>query len=212
MVGVSLLVASGLQSVQPTANYVTSVQTSTPKVLVVPRYTSRTTGVTAQPLVAHAAANLGTEQADTTTYELLDVKTVPQSGGSLLAGGLLFALAGAVALWGRKSLAIMANTGVVKWFNAQKGFGFITPDDGGNDVFVHHTAINSEGFRSLDEGAQVEYDTVEDGGRVSAANVSGPGGVPVESDRQQWRGGGKGGGKGGYGGGGGYYNEDDDSW
>ena len=140
------------------------------------------------------------------------MKTVPQSGGSLLAGGLLFALAGAVALWGRKSLAIMANTGVVKWFNAQKGFGFITPDDGGNDVFVHHTAINSEGFRSLDEGAQVEYDTVEDGGRVSAANVSGPGGVPVESDRQQWRGGGKGGGKGGYGGGGGYYNEDDDSW
>ena len=47
--------------------------------------------------------------------------------------------------------------GTVKWFNAEKGFGFITPDDGGEDLFVHHTNIAMEGFRSLDQGPQVEY-------------------------------------------------------
>ncbi|MGO9320022.1 MAG: cold-shock protein, partial [Solirubrobacteraceae bacterium] len=49
-------------------------------------------------------------------------------------------------------------TGTVKWFSDDKGFGFITPDDGDKDLFVHHTGINGEGYRSLQEGAKVSYD------------------------------------------------------
>lgn len=48
-------------------------------------------------------------------------------------------------------------TGTVKWFNASKGFGFITPDDGGADLFVHHSEIRTEGYASLDEGQKVEF-------------------------------------------------------
>lgn len=61
--------------------------------------------------------------------------------------------------------------GTVKWFNDQKGFGFITPESGGKDVFVHHSAIMSKGFRSLAEGDKVEF-TVEQGPKgPAAANV-----------------------------------------
>jgi CspA family cold shock protein len=49
-------------------------------------------------------------------------------------------------------------TGTVKWFNDAKGYGFITPDDGGKDLFVHHSNIQGEGFRSLSEGARVEFE------------------------------------------------------
>jgi CspA family cold shock protein len=53
------------------------------------------------------------------------------------------------------------STGKVKWFDAKKGYGFITPDDGGEDLFVHHTNIVAEGFRSLEEGQAVEYEVGE---------------------------------------------------
>jgi CspA family cold shock protein len=63
-------------------------------------------------------------------------------------------------------------TGTVKWFSDEKGFGFITPDDGSKDVFVHHSAIQADGFRTLAEGAKVEYEA-EDGPKgPAAASVS----------------------------------------
>jgi CspA family cold shock protein len=51
--------------------------------------------------------------------------------------------------------------GTVKWFNAEKGFGFITPDGGGPDVFVHHSAIQSSGYRSLDENQRVSFEITQ---------------------------------------------------
>ena len=51
--------------------------------------------------------------------------------------------------------------GTVKWFDQKKGFGFITPDDGGDDLFVHHSNISGEGFRSLDDGQAVEFEVGE---------------------------------------------------
>ncbi len=61
--------------------------------------------------------------------------------------------------------------GTVKWFNNQKGYGFISDEDG-NDVFVHYTGLNMEGFKSLDEGQEVEYDVIEGEKGPQAVNVT----------------------------------------
>ncbi len=65
----------------------------------------------------------------------------------------------------------MRNTGRVKWFNDAKGFGFITPEDGQKDCFVHHSAIQGSGFKSLAEGDRVEYDIVDGNKGPAASNV-----------------------------------------
>jgi CspA family cold shock protein len=61
--------------------------------------------------------------------------------------------------------------GTVKWFSAEKGFGFIKPDDGSDDVFVHFSAIEGSGYRSLDEGQRVEFETQPGRKGLQAANV-----------------------------------------
>jgi CspA family cold shock protein len=65
------------------------------------------------------------------------------------------------------------NTGTVKWFNATKGFGFIQPDNGGADVFVHISAVERAGMRSLADGQKISYEIVQDrrSGKISADNL-----------------------------------------
>jgi CspA family cold shock protein len=72
----------------------------------------------------------------------------------------------------QQELGSMARTtGTVKWFNDAKGYGFITPENGSKDCFVHHTAIKADGFRSLAEGDRVEFDIVEGQKGPAAENV-----------------------------------------
>eukprot|EP00397_Hematodinium_sp_SG-2012_P065367 GEMP01094881.1.p1 GENE.GEMP01094881.1~~GEMP01094881.1.p1 ORF type:complete len:165 (+),score=33.38 GEMP01094881.1:69-497(+) len=93
-------------------------------------------------------------------------------------------------------------TGKVKFFDAQKGFGFISPDDGSDDVFVHYTGIQADDFKSLGEGEEVEY-TVEldkEKNKTHAIQVTGPNGAPPVGAVRKGMGKGKGKGKGGKGG------------
>lgn len=63
------------------------------------------------------------------------------------------------------------NTGTVKWFNETKAYGFITPDNGGSDIFVHISAVQSSGLNSLDEGQKISFDIEDNKGRKSATNL-----------------------------------------
>ncbi len=62
-------------------------------------------------------------------------------------------------------------TGTVKWFNGQKGFGFVVPDDGGKDVFVHISAVERSGFKTLNEGQKVSYELETNRGKTAAVNI-----------------------------------------
>ena len=66
----------------------------------------------------------------------------------------------------------MAQEGTVKWFNEEKGYGFISPDEGGEDLFVHYSGIMGDGFRSLDEGDKVTYEAAQGRKGMQAQNVS----------------------------------------
>jgi CspA family cold shock protein len=66
----------------------------------------------------------------------------------------------------------MRTTGTVKWFNESKGFGFISPEDGQKDCFVHHSAIQGAGFKTLTEGERVEFDVVQGSKGLAATNVT----------------------------------------
>ncbi|WP_344329186.1 cold-shock protein [Aeromicrobium halocynthiae] len=63
-------------------------------------------------------------------------------------------------------------TGTVKWFNAEKGFGFIAPDEGGDDVFAHYSSIQSSGYRSLEENQKVEFDVEQGQKGLQATNIT----------------------------------------
>ena len=98
----------------------------------------------------------------------------------------------------------MRTTGTVKWFNAEKGFGFITPEGGGKDCFVHFSAIQGNGFKSLDEGEKVEFEIGQGQKGPQAENVTRLGdSTPSEGDGRGRSGGDRGGSGGGGGGGGG---------
>jgi len=81
------------------------------------------------------------------------------------AFGIAFALSMLMAT------PVMADTGTVKWFNKTKGFGFITPDNGGADVFVHINELEKSGLANLNEEDKVKYDLVEKNGKVAAGNI-----------------------------------------
>jgi CspA family cold shock protein len=81
-------------------------------------------------------------------------------------------LTAAVGIHGINTGDIVLATGTVKWFNAQKGFGFIQPDDGSKDVFVHISAVERAGMGTLNEGQKLNYEVARDRGKDAAANLT----------------------------------------
>ena len=77
-----------------------------------------------------------------------------------------------VCLWPEKAEGVHVSTGIVKWFNSKKGFGFIVPDDGGEELFVHHSEIKTDGYATLEEGQAVEYEIGEGKKGPCAVNVN----------------------------------------
>ena len=77
-------------------------------------------------------------------------------------------------------------TGTVKWFNDAKGFGFITPDDGGEDLFAHFSAIQMAGFKSLKEGQKVQFDVVQGPKGKQASNIQGAGSEVTSNPLGGW--------------------------
>lgn len=92
-------------------------------------------------------------QASSTRYDLLGLEVVTASPVS------------------RRSKEVNMPQGTVKWFNAEKGYGFITPEEGGQDLFVHHTAIQDKGFRTLNENQRVSFDVTQGPKGPQASNV-----------------------------------------
>jgi CspA family cold shock protein len=89
-----------------------------------------------------------------------------------MQGAGLGVRASAVAALSSHGGTLHMPTGTVKWFSDEKGFGFITPDDGERDLFVHHSSINSDGYRSLAEGAKVSYEEEAGPKGPKAVNVN----------------------------------------
>jgi CspA family cold shock protein len=80
--------------------------------------------------------------------------------------------AGASGVTGKRRVQAHMATGTVKWFNDEKGYGFITPDEGDRDLFVHHTGINGSGFKTLQENSKVSYDEESGDKGPKAVNVT----------------------------------------
>lgn len=97
----------------------------------------------------------------------------PAGGGRARTSGGGFGRSSAPAPRGSARDPVGAGSGVVKWFNASKGFGFIQPADGGDDIFVHISAVERAGLRGLDDGQQVSFDLEQDrrSGKLAATNL-----------------------------------------
>ena len=75
-------------------------------------------------------------------------------------------------------------SGSVKWFSNRKGYGFITPEDGGKDIFVHHTGIKGEGYKTLEEGQQVDFEVIQGPKGEQATNVLKKEGAPAKPEEE----------------------------
>jgi CspA family cold shock protein len=106
----------------------------------------------------------------TSACDVVLEQTVPRRISSQIIDLIPQGIAGTTTILRKE---IVMNTGTVKWFNATKGFGFIQPDNGGTDVFVHISAVERAGMRSLNDGQKISYEIVQDrrSGKSSADNL-----------------------------------------